>query len=417
MFRPSNSRLPVHSNDSPFYSLPMNVPKRCCQPALRGCALASRRANASRRAFSLSSCPQKHGGLPVFQESSSEELSKVLYTLNAKILLPHHLNPEQKRLIFKDKNIAKLEADPIYAQIGTVEMPLEHIQRTRDIPRKWLIFKQAVELSTDQKDWENVVKMLEGFHSANIKMKEQHLLKFIRRANEAGMQHVVLNALQRVHRTGLSLKSPAILQEVLAGIHHKASVSGWENESTKKALSLAEQVVELMENPEHLGEAIAKSGDLRASPLVIAVPLELAAVRAAKHTQGEDKDGKVAKYAQRIMAAFKQDGFFENVLPKALSKHLNPLQSDTKLDDKSKTLHYHELKREIPKWIPVWYGLKTASLEVLGKNTPMAEDVGKIIYLVGERLTAAELAIRKCAPSEVNVDDLPCIIALKECGK
>ena len=316
----------------------MNVSQRCCKSALRNSVLSCWSTNASARAFSLSAFRQKTGqskkspshpipiaslqrsdtsfpgSLPVFQESTSPELSAVLATLNSKILLPAHLNSDQQQLIYRRKNASRLENEPIYVQIGDVEMPLEHIDRIKDVPSRWTVLKQVIELSKDQKDWENVVRMLEGFHLAGIHFKTRHLLKFIRRASEAGMQHIVLRALQQVKTTGLSLKSPEVLEAVLIGIHNMASRSGWEAGSTKKALAFAEQVMELMEKPEHLGTGFAKFGDPRTSPLVIAVPLELATVRAAKHLDRKDKDGKVKMYAVRLMASFKQDNFLK-VIP------------------------------------------------------------------------------------------------------
>lgn len=395
----------------------MNVSQRCCKSALRNGVLSCWSANASARAFSLSAFRQKTGGLPVFQESTSPELSAALATLNSKILLPAHLNPDQQQLIYRKKNASRLENEPIYVQIGDVEMPLEHIDRIKDVPSRWTVLKQVIELSKDQKDWENVVKMLEGFHLAGIHFKTRHLLKFIRRANEAGMQHIVLRALQQVKTTGLSLKSPEVLEAVLIGIHNMASRSGWEAGSTKKALGFAEQVMELMEKPEHLGTSFAKFGDPRASPLVIAVPLELAAARAAKHLDGKDKDGKVKMYAVRLMASFKQDNFLKASLPGLLSADLKTSEDMSFKSKRARSSDYNSLKHKISAWIPVWYGLRIASLEVLGEDMPMPKDAQSVIALVDGRLTAAVDTIHKEAPRSVNVEELPCIKSLKECGR
>jgi hypothetical protein len=263
--------------------------------------------------------------LPEYYESSSPELDTILTQINSKILFPQHLNHEQRLLVYKKKNIPRLTNEPLYAQIGSVDQQLEPLDIRKDVPNQWEMIKQAVELSKEQDDWENLVKMLEGFHRAGIKIKTSRVLKIIRRANEAGMQHIVLAALQQAATTGVTLRSPAVLEVVMTGIHKKAAEAEWSKAGTKKALSLAEQVVELMEMPAHIKTDRAAAVDPRSSPLVISLPLELAATRAALHLDGKDVDGKVAKYAVRLMAAVKQDGYQEVCAsnPQMLGRYTN----------------------------------------------------------------------------------------------
>lgn len=249
--------------------------------------------------------------LPEYYESSSPQLDEVLTKINSKILFPQHLNHEQRLLVYKQKNIPRLTNEPLYAQIGSVDQQLEPLDIRKDVPNQWEMIKKAVELSKEQDDWENLVLMLEGFHRAGIKIRTPRVLKIIRRANEAQMQHVVLAMLQRAGTTGVSLRHPAVLEAVFAGIHRRASETGWSVTATKKAFSLAEQVADLMEMPAHVQKVNSEELDPRSSPLVISLPLELAATRVLLHGEGKDTDGRVAKYAVRLMAAFKQDDYFE----------------------------------------------------------------------------------------------------------
>jgi hypothetical protein len=84
---------------------------------------------------------------------------------------------------------------------------------------------------------------------------------------------------------------------------------------------------------------------------------------------------------------------------------------------RARSSDYNSLQHKIPAWIPVWYGLRIASLEVLGEDMPMPKDAQSVIALVDGRLTAAVDTIRKEAPPSVNVEELPCIKSLKECGR
>ncbi|KAF2815627.1 uncharacterized protein BDZ99DRAFT_405852 [Mytilinidion resinicola] len=391
----------------------MTTSRRCCQSVIRCSTTASGCANGSRRAFSRVA-PQQKDALPEYYESSSPELDAVLTKINSKILFPQHLNHEQRLLVYKKKNIPRLTNEPLFAQIGSVDQQLEPLDVRKDVPNQWEMIKQAVELSKEQDDWENLVKMLEGFHRAGIDVKTSRMLKIIRRANEAGMQHIVLSALQQAEHTGVSLRRPAILEAVLGSIHEKASSSGFDSASTKKALSLAEQVIELLELPAHKSKGRMEFGDPRASPLVISVPLELAASRVAFHPDGKDEDGKVATYAARLMAAFKQEGYSEKIHPGLLAKELPNVEEFSKLpkNKAARRERRYVIGHKIVQWIPVWNALKQSSA-VLGKDMPDLELAKTIMGMIEERLKGSAEVIRKYSDAP-EPEKTPSLVRMKE---
>ncbi|KAF2191797.1 hypothetical protein K469DRAFT_718825 [Zopfia rhizophila CBS 207.26] len=375
----------------------MNSIRRSCHSALINSNSICRISNGTRRAFSQSTTCQR-GSLPTFHEPSTPELSALLSTLNSKVLLPKHLNHDQQLLVYREKNRTRLEAEPIYITLGQVTLPLEHIDRNCDQPDRWRTINDIIRNSSTPSDWENVLRMVEGFHDASIRLKPMWKEKIVRKFNEAGMQHLVLKALQRVERTGLSLKDKGVTGMVFKGIRDKAEGSGWEKEETRKALNLAEQVVELMESKEHLGRTNAMPGDLRASPFVIAVPLELAAVRAKRHTEGQDRDGKVAKYALRIMNALKQDDFLAVTLA-AKSRELDPPREYPTA--KAKHTAFVTVRKTMYEMIPLWNAIKTA-IEVLGSEMPMAEDAKKVTGNIRKALTSGETTLKELSNKEVE---------------
>ncbi|KAF2492495.1 hypothetical protein BU16DRAFT_515495 [Lophium mytilinum] len=393
----------------------MNTSRRCCQSVIRSSTTTTGRANATRRAFSRVA-PQQKDALPEYYESSSPELDAVLTKINSKILFPQHLNHEQRLLVYKKKNIPRLTNEPLFAQIGSVDQQLEPLDVRKDVPNQWEMIKEAVELSKEQDDWENLVKMLEGFHRAGIDVRTSRMLKIIRRANEAGMQHIVLSALQQAEHTGVSLRRPAILESVLAGIHEKASSSGFDAATTKKALSLAEQVTELLEQPAHKAKGRIEFGDPRASPLVIAVPLELAAARVALHLDGKDEDGKVAKYANRLMASFKQEGFSPKVRPGLLARELPNDEEYSKLpkNKASRRERRYVISHKIVQWIPVWYALQKSSA-ILGQDMPDLEMAKTLIGMIEERLKGSAEVVRKYSTAP-EPEKIPALVRLKEVG-
>jgi len=264
------------------------------------------------------------GALPNFLPPSSPELSKLLSTFNSQILLPEHLTKEQQKLVYSQESRAKLEAEPIEITLGEVTLPLEHLDRNR-LPNRYKRLREICNQSETKEDWENVVRCLEGFQEAGIKVHWQWQELVIRKLNLAGMQHLVLKALQRAKETGVKLSNYGVLRAVLRTVHDKAALADWAQDDTIKAHKLAKQVVELMEDEEHyVGKRPVKprgkpdkfaEGDYRGRPSVVALPTEMAAVLADRY--GGDKE-EVKKLSSRLVHALQQSGY---------TVHLPPLSS------------------------------------------------------------------------------------------
>ena len=92
------------------------------------------------------------GSLPEFLTPSSESLSALLYTLNTSILLPKHLNREQRALVYQKENAARLEAESIDITLGNVTVPLVHIDRARNQPSQRRSVREIVKGSSTADD-------------------------------------------------------------------------------------------------------------------------------------------------------------------------------------------------------------------------------------------------------------------------
>jgi hypothetical protein len=241
----------------------------------------------------------------------------------------------------------------------------------RDIPGRWQSIKSIIELSKTQDDWENVLRIMEGFHNASTPMKTQWKQFIVRRMSLAGQHHLILKAAQKASATGLRLSDVALANTVFQAVHCKALESEWDPKETKKALDLAEKLVELLDDDRHLGKKDVAIGDIRASPYTIAIPLELAAVRAKRHTDGQDTDGKVALYASRFMQATQQDDFLTKIFPDHLARISAPIEAKPKLFQTAQSVV--QLKGGIQPMIPVWVAVKVAR-QVLKKDMPLDSD-------------------------------------------
>lgn len=331
-------------------------------------------------------------GLPVFLEPSSTELSTTLAKINSKVLLPEHLTREQQKLVYKEKGRAKLETEPVEVTIGEVTLPLEHIDRNVR-PGRWESLQEVVSQSETAADWENVVRVLEGFHSAGIEVKPQWQELVVRKLNENGHHSIVLKALQRVKATGIRLSNYPVAFRVLKGAHERAADSDWEKDETVKALRYARQVVELMEEEEHYAVSSikgAKKGptDWRSAPYVVAVPTELAAIVAHKY---EGNVELVKNLANRLVNVLKQDNTAAPVKPQSRLveppavqaensiERVSLLAKQTESDFKNKTVQLAALNQYCQglfETMVIWNALKT-SKAVLGADMPLATEAAE----------------------------------------
>lgn len=231
------------------------------------------------------------------------------------------MTKEQQKLVYSEESRAKLEAEPVEITLGDVTLPLEHLDRNR-MPNRFKTFRTIVAESETKEDWENVVRCLEGFEEAGIKVEIAWQELVVRRLNLADMHHLVLKMLQRSKATGVKLSNLGVLRQVLRSVHDKAALSDWAEEETAKMYKQAKQIVELMDNEEHHKVQKRKhqshQGDWRGRPSVVALPTELAAVLAERH--GGDKE-QVKKLSNRLVNALKQSDYTVCLQKSFFNKH------------------------------------------------------------------------------------------------
>ncbi|KAL5380583.1 hypothetical protein DPSP01_007646 [Paraphaeosphaeria sporulosa] len=366
----------------------MHSIRRSCRAALLDSTHVAFLANGPHRAFSRSAALHR-GALPVFLEASSPELSQLLATLNARVLLPHHLTPEQERLVYKPENRTRLEQEPIDITLGDVTLPLEHLDRNKDMPAYRVHLRSILKASKTPDDWENVVRALEGYHNAGLRLRPDQQTMAVRLLNRAGMQHLILKLAQRAKATGLRLRNFELIVAVLRSVRDKAWQAGWEKEDLRKALSMAEQIVELMENEEHLGHPAGNQQDYRTHPTVVAVPLEMAAELAYRH---EADAAKVKRYASRLMNALKQQNF--------LAADMERIEASTTKTEADFSKGHKQMRalaalhNDLCTLIPIWNSLSTART-VLDADMPMAEDAERVQRRLRELLQKGEDAAER----------------------
>ncbi|KAI9847907.1 MAG: hypothetical protein M1837_001424 [Sclerophora amabilis] len=257
----------------------------------------------SLRTFTSSPAHRKHGAVSSFAPTSSPELDSIFSDFRDKVFIPAHLSQQHRDIIYKGRNHHLLSSgEPVTVEIGDEKIQLQPIDPTKDEPSTRREFTRMLALMKEPADWDNLPAFLEELHNAKRKLSEAHMEKMVRKASEAGRQDVVLNCARKVEKTGMALKNVTLVCEVLWGIRAKAIRADWDEETTAKALKQAEQVIDMLEDVDHCGGARRNVGDPRLQPEIIGALLELATARAVKHQGGQDLDGRVRTYTDRLMA-------------------------------------------------------------------------------------------------------------------
>jgi len=230
------------------------------------------------------------------------------------VFLPAHLSKPHQALVFGARHRKVLEDDPVTVEVSGESFRLKHIDRTKDQPGTAESLLKLISLMKDKKDWDNLPIFLEGLRIVGRKLKPQYWEKLVRKAGQAGQQRTILECARRASRTGFVLKDLSLVREVMWWTQHRALSAGWTAQSTKKALTMAEQIADLLEDEKHCGGAFIRASDPRARPEVVGILLQLAAAH-AKLSGGKDKDGKVDIYAKRLLGTLARKANLREGLP------------------------------------------------------------------------------------------------------
>ncbi|PSK36729.1 hypothetical protein B9Z65_1912 [Elsinoe australis] len=326
---------------------------RSCARKARSITHGARSSGVSLRPFSHGARLQRSHAVPDFAESSSAELNNVLSTLRNEHILPAYLNEAQQRLVYRKKYRSELENSTVTIAVEHEEFDLKPLDKTKLLPKRKPLVKQAIDLITEEKDWAQVYPLLEGLAKIGNAADQATIEKLIRRAALEGHFGVIAQCLRAAERTGLTMRDKYVLHGVLRGLRQTAERSGWKQGSLDRAIRYGDEVAALLANGEHMDtkkiprrQANVATGNPLKNPLNMATWLELHAVRAYKYGAGKDVDNKIRTFYERLVACFsteKTPGWL----------------STTPLD----------LPRQFSRLMPLWQGV-LLSTKVLGSRVP-----------------------------------------------
>ncbi|KAI0433972.1 hypothetical protein F5Y09DRAFT_18675 [Xylaria sp. FL1042] len=255
---------------------------------------ALRRLAAQQQHRSFTSTPQRNANVTQFTPCSTPALNDLLTDIRTKIILPSYLPKDQRKKIYSRKWEKKLQADPIIIEIDGEVFKFRYQNPLTDIPSTHKSLCHAISQFQTPEDFANLKPLLEGIHHTGRKIFPSSYAKIMRLVGSKGHVYDLIDCARSVSRTGYKFDTSEVVNMVLYFVQMKARDADWDIDQTRQALRWAEMVVELLHEEAHQPKrskrdpVIPGEIPLNRDPVVLAAPLHLAAILAARAKAGEE---------------------------------------------------------------------------------------------------------------------------------
>lgn len=241
--------------------------------------------------------------IPTFSQTSSPELDQLLYRFRQDRFIPSGLPNQQRRNMFKEKHRQRLEEEPITVAVNEVENFTLRPMTIQELPTKKDAY-EALRLIAANNEWKALVPFLTGLYMSNFRLSNNRLAQLVRKASDAGKLSVIMECIRQGHRTGFHLRDLTVVQRLFYDIHVLAQNADFKGPAVTKALNMAKQAVDLMDQDTATHTSLAKAENPKHQPFVIGTLLELSAARAINEFGGKDQANEVLGYVRKLIASW-----------------------------------------------------------------------------------------------------------------
>lgn len=311
-----------------------------------------------------------------------------MLSFREKVFTPAALGAHHRSLIYKKSRHPILLNDPgvTVTMANDEEIKLRPMERW-DKPNKRRSLRQIADIlgrSHDHIIWGNLIPFLEGMKQSHEKVPDSFLEKITRKANEVGKAGIIIRCAEMAGTTGVSLGMPAVTRELFLGCHNRSADAGFKGPVLEKAAAQAEHMSLMLEEKVHCGGDLNATGrpDMRRSPTVLGVLLEMAAAKAQNTAGGKDIDGKVASYVIKSLA-LTHDGVQDSVL--------------TLTDREGSAAELDSSSRHLENLLPLWNGLKLASQVDGITESKIGAELSARLQTVEQEVQAAAEKVKRLA--------------------
>ncbi|KAI0816416.1 hypothetical protein GGR55DRAFT_674617 [Xylaria sp. FL0064] len=276
---------------------------------------AARRIAGQQHHRSFTSTPQRNANITHFTPTSSPAIDSLLNDIRTKIILPSYLPKAQRKKIYSRKWEKKLQADPIIIEIDGEVLKFRYQNPLTDLPAAMKSMGAAITQFQTAADFANLKPLLEGVHYAGRKIHPSFAAKILRLVGAKGRVYDMIDCARSVRRTGYKLDTSEKVNMLLHYVQMKARDADWDVAETRQALRWADLVIELLHEEAHQprrrksNPVLPGEIPLKRDPMVLAAPLHLAAILAARHKAGEpilEKAGEEQEVGEEQKAAEEQ---------------------------------------------------------------------------------------------------------------
>ncbi|KAJ5177149.1 uncharacterized protein N7482_003026 [Penicillium canariense] len=241
--------------------------------------------------------------IPTFAPTSSPELDQLLNRFRQDRFIPSGLPNQQRRNTFKEKHKQRLEEEPITVAISETEDFTLRPMTINELPTKSDAY-EVLRLIAVNNEWKALVPFLSGLYMSNLRLSNNRLEQLVRKASDAGKLPIIMECIRQSHRTGFYLRDLGVVKRLFFDIHVLAQNGDFKGVAVTKALNMAKQAVDLMNQYAATHSSSVKADIPQNQPFVIGTLLELSAARAISDFGGKDQANEVLSYARKLVAAW-----------------------------------------------------------------------------------------------------------------
>jgi hypothetical protein len=163
---------------------------------------------------------------------------------------------------------------------------------------------EVLRLIAATNEWKALVPFLSGLYMSNLRLSTNRLAQLVRKAGDAGKISIIMECIRQGHRTGFHLRDLTVVQRLSYDIHVLAQSADFKGPAVTKALNMAKQAVDLMDQDAATHTSLAKAENPKHQPFVIGTLLELSAARAINEFGGKDQANEVLSYARKLIVSW-----------------------------------------------------------------------------------------------------------------
>jgi hypothetical protein len=237
-------------------------------------------------------------------KTKNKQIDDTLEAFREKFILPTYLTAEEQRKMHSIKWKEKLQRDPLRLEIDDVVHKFYYTDPVNDYPNTMKTVRDIVNSWEDRPTFfQNLRPLLHGVKRSGRKLEATFIPKLIRRACVAGRLDIAIECVRHVEDTNLKLILHESVAELCGFIQKYAIDSRWKQSRIEGALTRLQMVFELLEfNKKHQPKPnTAGRYPFHRDPQFLAGRLHMCASRAVFHRGGQDRSGKVTKYAEELM--------------------------------------------------------------------------------------------------------------------